>query len=87
MPGFRLNRVHHAKLCYLKKPHSFSVIFIFLSELIREVYMFVFAVRVYKILVMLHAMKRRAVETTVKTHSRRIHPLERCVLRTFNEQQ
>jgi hypothetical protein len=61
--------VHHGKLCYLKKSHSFSVIFIFLSEWIMEVYMFVFAVCVYKTLVMLHATKRRAVETTGGTDS------------------
>jgi hypothetical protein len=67
MPGFRLNRVHHGKLCYLKKPLSFSVIF--LSECVKEVglNMFVFAVCVYKILVMLHAMKQRAVETIIET--------------------
>ena len=52
-----------------------------------EVYMFVFAVCVYKTLVMLHATKRRAVETTVGTDSSRTRSywLETCVLRTFNE--
>jgi hypothetical protein len=55
MPSFRLHRVHHGKL------YSFAVIFIFLSEWVMEIYVFVFAVFVYKILIMLHAMKRRAV--------------------------
>jgi hypothetical protein len=88
IPGVRLNRVHHGKLCCFKKPHSSSVKFIFLSEWIMEILVVVLAVCVYKALVTSHAIKRRAVESAVETCSwRTLYSLEGCALLSTNSSE